>query len=121
MLLAFLLMAAVTDWVPARWISSDPAAIPLIQETPVNCVLLEQPLWSAEFASAARSAGIATLGVVRPEGDLAAAKRMRDAMAQKRSSLGLFAEPATGSQWLIPHNSAKAERSNSLDFSPPGG
>jgi hypothetical protein len=75
MLLAFLLMAAVTDWVPARWISSDPAAIPLIQETPVNCILLEQPLWSAEFASAARGAGIATLGVIRPEGDLAAATK----------------------------------------------
>lgn len=73
MLFALLLLAAVSDWVPARWISSDPASLPLVRETPVNCVLLEEPLWSAAFNEQARQAGIAALAVIRPSSDPGAA------------------------------------------------
>lgn len=69
MLVAFLLVAALGDWVPARWTSNDPKSLELVAETPVNCLLLEQTLWSQEFAQQAAKRGIATLGVIHPGGD----------------------------------------------------
>lgn len=72
MLLAFLLAASVTNWAPARWSSADPQSIPLIKETPVNCVLQEEVSWSEAFAVKAEQEGVATLGVIRPGGDAAA-------------------------------------------------
>ena len=69
MLLAFLLAASLPDWVPARWNSAYPATLYLVAETPVNCLLLEQALWSAPFATRAAEKGIATLGVIRPGDD----------------------------------------------------
>ena len=66
MLVAFLLMATVPDWVPARWHSSDPKSLELIAQTPINCLLLEQSDWAAAFAKRATERGIATLGVLHP-------------------------------------------------------
>jgi hypothetical protein len=76
MLVAFLLVAALGDWVPARWTSNDPKSLELIAETPVNCVLLERRLWSQDFAQQAARRGIATLGVVHPGGDTIDAARV---------------------------------------------
>lgn len=73
MLFALLLLAAVADWVPARWISSEPVSLELLRETPVNCVLLEEALWSAAFNAQAREVGVATLAVIRPSRDPIAA------------------------------------------------
>lgn len=79
MLLAFLAIAAMVDWVPARWISNDPKSLELISGTPVNCLLLEERLWSAPFTERATQLGIATLGVVRPGADpMMQAKKISD-------------------------------------------
>jgi len=82
MLVAFLLLTAAPDLVPARWHSSDPKSLELVARTPVNCLLVEQRDWSAAFAKRAADRGIATLGVVRPAPD--AVEQARQAV-----SLGL--------------------------------
>lgn len=67
MLVAFLLALSLTDWVPARWISSEPSSLDLLANTPINCLLLEQSQWSDAFARQAARQGIITLGVIRSE------------------------------------------------------
>src|SRR5438067_7189655 len=69
MLAAALLIAMYPDWVPARWPSSDVKSLELVSNTPINCLWLERPQWSSEFAAEAAKRGIATLGVIRREGD----------------------------------------------------
>jgi hypothetical protein len=66
MLAAALLVAALADWVPARWPSNDPASLDLLTGTPINCLLLEKQNWSSAFLAKAASQDIAVLGVVRP-------------------------------------------------------
>lgn len=68
MLLALLLAVNLAECVPARWPSADPASLELLAGSPVNCLLLEPPQWSAGFSEAARKAGITPLGVVREAG-----------------------------------------------------
>lgn len=69
MLAAALLIAMYPDWVPARWPSSDVKSLDLLSNTPINCLWLDRPQWSAAFAAEAARRGIATLGVIRREGD----------------------------------------------------
>jgi hypothetical protein len=77
MLAAFLVFAAMPDLVPARWISNDPKSLDLLRDTPVNCLLIEQPLWSAKLNDEAAARGITTLGVIHPGGDaLPAAQKL---------------------------------------------
>jgi hypothetical protein len=64
MWIALLVLAAMPEWIPARWNSADPKSLELIAQTPINCVLLEQANWSLAKAAAARN--IAALGVVHP-------------------------------------------------------
>jgi len=71
MLAAALMVASLASWVPARWTSNDPASLDLVSGTPVNCLLLEQKIWSGAFSAKATSMNIAVLGVVRPGGDTA--------------------------------------------------
>jgi len=66
MLLAFLLIAAMADWVPARWNSADPELLALLADTPVNCLLLERDSWSKELVGSAAKRNVAALGVIRP-------------------------------------------------------
>lgn len=73
---AALLLAMYPDWVPARWPSADPKSLELLAHTPINCLWLERPQWSAEFAAEAARRGIATLGVIRREGDPIEAARV---------------------------------------------
>ena len=80
MLLAFLLMAAAPDWVPARWQSGDPKSLELIAQTPINCLLVERSNWAAAFSKRAADRGIATLGIVRPA---------LDAVEQARQAVSL--------------------------------
>jgi hypothetical protein len=70
---AALLIAMYPDWVPARWPSSDLKSLELLDHSPINCLWLERQQWSAEFAAEAAKRGIATLGVIRREGDPIAA------------------------------------------------
>lgn len=76
MVVAFLIVAALGDWVPARWTSNDPKSLDLIAQTPINCVLMEKRLWSQDFAQQAAKQGIATLGVLHPGGDTIEAARL---------------------------------------------
>jgi hypothetical protein len=69
MLFALLALAAMPDWVPARWSSGDPKSLALLAGTPLNCLLLEPAQWNAEFARAAAEHGIATLGSLRRTAD----------------------------------------------------
>jgi hypothetical protein len=73
---AALLIAMYPDWVPARWPSADPKSLELLANTPINCLWLERPQWSADFAAEAAKRGIATLGVIRREGDPIEAARV---------------------------------------------
>lgn len=92
LLLAVVTMAAMPDWVPARWFSKDPATLKLVESTPVNCLLIEKANWSAEFSKAAAERGIATLGVIT--GDANAADISAEA---KRAGLtGLAVEGSLG-------------------------
>jgi hypothetical protein len=68
--------SALAGWVPARWASGDPKTLELLAETPINCLLLEQPQFSTEFARQAAARGVRTLGVVRPEGEPVEAARL---------------------------------------------
>ena len=80
MLLAFLMIASLADWVPVRWMSNDPKSLDLVKDTPINCLLLERPDWSAPFAEEAAKRGLATLAVLRPGGDT---------LEQARKAMGL--------------------------------
>ncbi len=70
---ASLLIAMYPDLVPARWPSADVKSLELLANTPINCLWLERPQWSAAFGAEAAKRGIATLGVIRREGDPIAA------------------------------------------------
>ena len=87
MLLALLLITAVSDWVPARWYSSDPKNLELIAQTPINCILLERAQWSEAFSKAAADRGFTTLGVVHPGAD--AVDLARKAIALKMTGVVL--------------------------------
>jgi len=73
MLIALLILAAMAEWVPARWSSADPASLELVRGTPINCLLLERAHWSRNFNETAKEDGIATLGVIRRGEDAAGA------------------------------------------------
>ncbi|MGD1069188.1 MAG: hypothetical protein ABSB15_03525 [Bryobacteraceae bacterium] len=73
---AALLIAMYPDWVPARWKSGDPKSLDLLAHTPINCLWLERPQWSAALVAEASRLGIATLGVIRREGDPIEAARV---------------------------------------------
>ncbi|HYM13926.1 MAG TPA: hypothetical protein VEU62_24525 [Bryobacterales bacterium] len=81
MLLALLLTVSLADWVPARWIDRNPQSLDLLQQTPINCLLLERDQWSVALAERAASLGVVTLGVVRTGGDPLQAAR--DAVRNK--------------------------------------
>ncbi len=75
MIALLLAVASLPDWVPARWMSADPASLELLAQTPVNCLLLEPEHWSAALVEQAKKRGIATLGVIRPGAEAAALTR----------------------------------------------
>ncbi len=66
MFLALFLAVSPSSWVPVRWTSSDPVTLDLLNETPVNCLLVERAQWSKPFAVAAAARKISVLGVVHP-------------------------------------------------------
>lgn len=49
-----------------RWMTLDPAALSLLEGTPVNCILVEPALWSPALRETARKRNVAVLGVIRP-------------------------------------------------------
>src|SRR5688572_26511288 len=65
-MIALLLLTALADLVPARWTSGDPASLELLNDTPVNCLLINAAASRPEFIQAARAKKIAVLGIVQP-------------------------------------------------------
>jgi hypothetical protein len=95
MLLALVMAASLTNCIPARWKSSDPASLDIVAETPVNCLLLDPARWSATFSEQASKKAITALGVIRPGTD--PAEEARRALAAKLGGLVLEGDfdPAT--------------------------
>lgn len=63
---ALLLLLAAADWVPARWFSSEPQSLELLQKSPINCLLLEKEQWTPGLTKAAHDRHLVALGIVRP-------------------------------------------------------
>jgi len=64
-----LFLSAVTaisfaDCVPARWAPSDPASLDLLEGSPVNCLVVEEPAWEPAFLAAARKRGVMVLAAL---------------------------------------------------------
>jgi hypothetical protein len=63
-------MAAIagtpSEWIPARWHSHDPATLELLDDSPVNCLLLEPADQDRRFSGAAAKRGAVVLAVVHP-------------------------------------------------------
>lgn len=85
--------ALAADWVPARWNSNDPKTLDLVSGTPVNCLLLEQGLWSPGFSEQAALRGIVVLGVVRNTASPAETARQ----AQRAKLTGIVVESGDAS------------------------
>ena len=81
-------MAAMPDWVPARWFSKNPATLKLVESSPGNCLLIEKENWSPEFAKAATAKGIVTLGIIPDKANAADSA----AAAKKAGLTGLAVE-----------------------------
>lgn len=84
---ALFLAAPVAECVPVRWPSADPASLELLAQSPLNCLLLEEPEWQREFVAAARGRKLRLLGVVRDG---------RAASAEKAVAAGLDGVVAEG-------------------------
>lgn len=71
MILALLLTAvsaiSLADCTPARWTSGDPATLSLLAESPINCLVVEEPAWTPEFLDSARKRGIRILASLPPD------------------------------------------------------
>lgn len=64
LLLAFAFVAALpgpADWVPMRWPVADAKSLALLEDHPVNCLLVGESSWSAEFAKEANARGAVVL------------------------------------------------------------
>jgi hypothetical protein len=74
MLLALMLLAGMSDWVPARWHSTDPQSLDLLSGTPINCLLLDRAARDPEFVRQAARRGIATAAILHPGDELPAGR-----------------------------------------------
>lgn len=92
MLAALVMIAALGDWAPVRWISSDPASLDLLRATRFNCVLLEPRQWNAALVARAHERGIAAAGVVSSRDEAARAAALKlDALVVESESGGHIA------------------------------
>jgi hypothetical protein len=58
---AILAAAQQSDWVPMRWPSTDPKSLTLLDDHPVNCLLIDEGKLSPEFAKEAKAKGLIIL------------------------------------------------------------
>lgn len=84
MIAAVCIIAGLASCIPARWPTGDPKSLGLLDDSPINALLLEPSSWNAEFSKRAAQRHIAVLGVIHPRRDAAAA-------ASKAFHLGLNA------------------------------
>ncbi len=54
------------DLVPARWPSDNPASLAILNESPINCLLIPEVNWSNTFLAAAHAKNITVLALLRP-------------------------------------------------------
>ncbi|MCX6612920.1 MAG: hypothetical protein NTW74_18985 [Acidobacteria bacterium] len=68
LVLATVLGAATqpSDLVPARWPSDDPASLAILNESPINCLLIPEANWSNAFLAAAHAKNITVLALLAP-------------------------------------------------------
>lgn len=66
MLLALILATSLAQCVPARWFTDDPSSLELLENHPINCLLLESVHWSSSFCVRAHEKGRNVLAVIRP-------------------------------------------------------
>ncbi len=85
-LIAFFL-ASVTAWWPVRWQTVDSGSLALLEGSPLNCLLLEEPQWQRSFADAAHAKRLTLLAVVRDG---------KAETAQRATGLGLDGIAAEG-------------------------
>jgi hypothetical protein len=73
--LAGLSAFSLADCVPARWAPTDPGSLKLLDDTKVNCLVVEEPAWKPAFLEAARQRGVKVLASLPATDTEAAAKR----------------------------------------------
>ena len=66
LLLAVLAFTGPTDLVPAHWPSSDPHSLELLAQSPINCLLIPESAWSADFIEAAHTRKLTVLAWIQP-------------------------------------------------------
>ncbi len=124
MFFAIVALATMADLIPARWASSDPATLGLVQKTPVNCLLIQQSRWSRAFNDEAQKRNIATLAIIEPQpGALEAARKLADLhfqgailegsfeAAQKTALLNLLSDAKLPVIELVPRGEMKFDAS----------
>lgn len=95
MLVALLLVATLPDLVPVRWFSADPKSLDLLRDTPVNCLLLEQPQWSPAFLAEAGKRNLETYAVIHPSAEaMEAAQKAVDLKFDGAVLEGAFDRPS---------------------------
>jgi hypothetical protein len=68
------LPVALADCAPVRWPSADPHTLDLLTGSPLNCLLLDPPLWKDDFLAAAHDRRFTVLASVGTSGSADLAK-----------------------------------------------
>jgi len=119
LILAALLPSKVGECVPARWVSTDPASLALLAESPINCLLVEESKFTKEFAAAALEKNIRVFsaaetgeGLVVREGSAVVAR------LTTRSRMAWDGVVVGSTQGLWP--GVKAEKAGKVEARPTG-
>ncbi len=64
-------------WIPVRWPSADAASLRVLDKSALNCLLIPEEHWSAEFVKAAHAKDLVALAVVNPTGQAALPRAKR--------------------------------------------
>ncbi len=66
---------SLADCTPARWQPSNPSSLRLLENSSVNCLVVEEPAWTSEFLEAARKRGVMVLAAMPADNPEAAASK----------------------------------------------
>lgn len=64
LLLTAVSAVSLADCVPARWAPQNPASLALLESSPVNCLVVEEPSWNQDFLEAAHKRGVVVLAAL---------------------------------------------------------
>lgn len=68
-------LAGAVHCIPARWPSGHPKSLELLEDSPINALLLEPAHWNRPFIEAAQRRHVAVLGAIHPGGNIPALTR----------------------------------------------